>query len=122
MSVLVVDDDPGVLRAHSQIFERAGFEVVAVTNAFDALEAIKTTQFKAIVCDHKMPNLAGGTFFEQLEEFFTNLASRVVFVTGWAEDGEVEPVLRRLGQPVLLKPVEVDELVREVKRVYSRPG
>ena len=122
MSVLVIDDDEGVLKAYTQIFERAGFEVVAVSSAFEAFETIKGTNFRAIVCDHKMPELNGGTFFQQLEELYPNLASRVVFVTGWAGVHEKNGSLGEFGQPVLLKPVEVDELIREVKQVYNRPG
>ena len=122
MSVLVIDDDEGVLEAHRKILEKAGFEVTAVVSAFEAFEAIKNSQFGAILCDHKMPNLDGAVFFEQLEELFPNLASRVVFVTGWSGANDAMSPLRSTGQPVLLKPVDVYELIREVKQAHSRPG
>ena len=120
VKVLIIDDDQLVLRAYQQVLERYGFDVTAFDNAFSAFAEFDKSDFHAIACDHKMPYLDGKTFYEQLEQSFPTLASRVVFVTGWAGEPEVGSFLHQTGQPVLLKPVEAAELIRVVKAMASR--
>src|SRR6185295_640293 len=57
--ILVVDDDRVVLRAVTQILERAGYHVVAIDDAVEALTACKDPSIDAAVLDIKMPNLSG---------------------------------------------------------------
>lgn len=121
MNILVVDDDDVVLRAHERILEAGGFAVTAVDNGFTAFETLDEIEFRAIVCDHKMPYLDGKTLFEQLEEKYPNISARVVFVTGCAGDPRVESFLDKTGQPVLFKPVDAEELIRVVNEMASRP-
>jgi CheY-like chemotaxis protein len=118
--VLVVDDDNAVRDAFVRTLRHAGFEVTAVENGVNALLEIAKRDFDAVVCDYKMPELGGLGFYEQLEEQFPALASRVVFATAYAEDPKIRKFLDLTGQPVLAKPVETQNLVAEVQRLIAR--
>lgn len=115
MSVLIVEDDDAVRRAHAKILERAGLEVVAVQDAITAFEQLSDREFAAILCDINMPTLTGSSFFEQLEERFPQAAGRVVFVTGLAEDPDTREFLEGTGQPFFGKPAEPEALIAAVK-------
>ena len=68
MSILVVEDDPSVLRSHARLLERDGFTVLSAVNGIEAFDHIQTAEVDAILCDVDMPTLDGTGFFEQLEE------------------------------------------------------
>ena len=115
--VLIVDDDEGILRAHSKLLERAGFTVSSVDNGIAAFEALQTTQFSVILCDIQMPGLSGMSFFEQLEEQSPQMASRVVCVSGFVDQRDTHEFLVRTGQPFLSKPSTREALVDAVRKL-----
>ena len=120
LPVLIVDDDVGIRRVHSKLLEREGFTVSAVGDALAAFEALQTTQFGVILCDIQMPGLSGTSFFEQLEERLPQMASRVVFVSGYIDQHETHEFLVRTGQPFLSKPASADQMVDIVGQMIER--
>ncbi len=120
MDVLIVEDDADVRRSHSKILERAGFMVTGVDNGLAAFAELQQRTFHTIVCDIKMPFLDGKSFYQQLEETLPTMASRVVFVTGWAGDESTRRFLEETGQPFLRKAVEVAELVNAVQEIAEK--
>ncbi len=122
MHILVVEDDHSVLRSHTRLIEQAGFTVIAAADGLEAFEHLLCTPMQAILCDIAMPRLNGTGFFEHLEELQPEMASRVVFVTGHADEPETRRFLEQTGQPFLGKPTEDDELVAAVRRIVERRG
>ncbi len=118
-AVLVVEDDAGQRDALSRMFELEGLKAVAVTNGLEALEAVRSRDFLAIVCDVRMPETSGFGFFDQLEETYPHLASRVIFVSAYAGDPEIQDYIRRTGQPFIGKPYDVHELIATVRKVME---
>ena len=117
MNVLLVEDDPAVSRVFTSVLERAGFAVTSVANAVDALAAIGKSPFHAIVCDLILPRAEGTTFYDDLRSAFPDMAERVLFVTGWANEPKSRNLLEHTGRPFLAKPVEAAELVAAVRRI-----
>ncbi len=105
-----------------RLLEQGGFEVLAAVNGMEAFEHLRTENVDAILCDVDMPTLNGTGFFEQLEELQPGMASRVVFVTGHADEPETRRVLEQTGQPVPGQPTQDDELVAAVRRIVERRG
>ncbi len=122
MDVLIVDDDTNVRRAYTKILEREGFMVTAVDSGLAAFTELQQKTFRAIVCDIQMPFLGGESFYQQLEQAFPPMASRVVFATAWAGEENTRRFLEETGQPFLGKPVELAELVDAVRSIVERPA
>ena len=57
--IVLVDDDPLVIRALTRLFARAGLPVWATTEPGKALERIERAPPLAIVADHHMPGITG---------------------------------------------------------------
>lgn len=119
--VLVLEDEPAQRDALARLFGISGLEVRGVSNGLEAFEALRAKDYLAIVCDIRMPELSGPTFFDQLEEIFPHLTRRVVFVSAYADEPEIRAFLVRTGQPFLRKPYDVNELVDLVRAVMKRP-
>ncbi|MBI4501389.1 MAG: response regulator [Gemmatimonadetes bacterium] len=118
--ILIVDDDQAVRDAFTRTLRHAGFTVTPAENGVAALQLLSQRGFDAIVSDYRMPELGGQGFYEQLEERFPALASRVVFVTAYADDPKIRTFLDQTGQPVLGKPVETRDLVDAVRQLSVR--
>ncbi len=120
MKALLIDDDPGIRESFSRILERDGFAVTTVGGAVAAFAELKLHCFQAIVCDVILPVADGTSFFEELQEEYPEMASRVVFVTGWVQDEKIKGLLEYTGRPFLQKPVDFHELVRVVRETVDR--
>jgi len=67
MSILYVDDDPGLLEVGRIFLERSGpFAVETVTSAPAALDLLRTGEFDAVISDYMMPEMDGITFLKKV--------------------------------------------------------
>jgi len=57
--ILVVDDDPLVLKAFEILLEQDGYIVIAVKDGFSAIQAIQQNNLAVIICDLALPGLSG---------------------------------------------------------------
>src|SRR5580693_7063640 len=101
--VLLVDDDPQVLRVHERALTRAGFVVVTASDGFEAVERMKGGDFDTILSDIAMPRMDGITLLRAVRE--TNLDLPIVLLTGeprveTAIDAIQHGALRYLVKPV----------------------
>ena len=59
VNVLVVDDEPALLKALEALLKRAGHSVVALDNPITALQRLAAEDFDVALFDIKMPQLSG---------------------------------------------------------------
>jgi CheY-like chemotaxis protein len=118
--VLVVDDDPAVLRAFRRVLQ-GDHEIVTARDGSEALRIVLGgARVDAIICDIGMPKLDGPAFFSELFELRPQLMPRVVFCTGGIPNEKTQRFLERLQAPLLFKPVAAADLQRAVDLVRSR--
>lgn len=120
-SVLVIEDEPPQREVLLQSLSAAGLTVTTVSNGLEAFEALRTQDYRAILCDLRMPGQSGFAFYDQLEEIFPHLAGRVVFMSALHIDPEIREYLDRTGQPFIQKPYNLKELVATVTRMIEKP-
>ena len=67
--VLIVDDEPAILKALELSLKIAGFETVKATNGEEGLQAFKEDPHIAVVMtDTQMPKMSGTTMAEKIKE------------------------------------------------------
>ena len=116
--VLVVDDDPMVLRSLTRFLAR-DFDVAAARNGREALDLVRAgATFDALLCDLMMPELSGIELHELLERDDPELARRTIFLTGGTFSARAQAFLEAVGRPHLEKPVDVKR-VRELLLAVS---
>lgn len=72
--VLLVDDEPALLDVEGQILEKKfGFSVKSVLSGEEALEALKSSTFDAIISDYSMPGMDGLTLLQKIRELDKHL-------------------------------------------------
>jgi EAL domain-containing protein (putative c-di-GMP-specific phosphodiesterase class I)/ActR/RegA family two-component response regulator len=78
--VLVVDDDPDLLRIYISILTAAGHDVVSASNGEAAIEQFKLGQAEVIVSDVAMPGGGGVQLLQAIREH--DLDVPVILITG----------------------------------------
>ena len=118
ITVLVVDDEPGIAALCKRVLSRAGYDVVALTDPRAAIDHIQHHKLDLLVVDIRMPEVDGFDVISRAQMVQPDIA--VLVMTGF---GTVETAIRALRQGVdglLLKPFErSDELLSSVRQVLT---
>ncbi len=118
--VLVVDDEAPVRRVLTRMLGRT-HDVVAVKSGEAALAKLReSTQYDVILCDLMMPHMTGMQIHAHLARENTELASRMIFMTGGAFSAQSAEFLAECELPVIEKPLEVDAFTRAVGRLDTQ--
>jgi len=117
--VLVVDDNEDLRLIFTRIFERLNFEVHSVSDGFKAIETLNQTQPDVVILDVNMPGLSGFDVLSHIRGDDQLHDTKVIMVTG---DSMVstDPMTRQ-ADLVLLKPVDIHELMYFAKRLIVDP-
>jgi len=82
LHVLVVDDEPGILRALTRLLQRDGHSVETATDGQAALARLREDAYDVLLCDLRMPTLDGQTFYGLLQRQHPSLCQRLIVLTG----------------------------------------
>ncbi len=116
--VLVVDDEPQILRLLEAILD--GHHVTCAASGREAITQIAASEFDVLLCDLLMPDLTGMDVFEHIAAERPALASRVVFMTGAAFTPRARELIERASNPVLHKPFDADQVLDALGPLLSR--
>ncbi|MEH6443262.1 MAG: sigma 54-interacting transcriptional regulator [Oceanospirillaceae bacterium] len=109
--ILVVDDDPSLLRLLTIRLEAEGYDTHSVATAELALMAVKTSNFDVILSDLRMPGMDGLTMFKQL--LALDKDTPVVLMTAHGTIEDAVSATKKGVMGFLTKPIVHSEL-REV--------
>jgi two-component system cell cycle sensor histidine kinase/response regulator CckA len=121
-TILLVEDEPFVRDMTTQLLERSGYRVTAVSDAARALEEIDAGERPpdALVTDVVMPGTSGIELAELILE--RHPEAGIVLLSGYtAETLDLERLIRQ-GAVFVSKPVSTSELLRAIDRVTRRHG
>lgn len=81
-SILIVDDNAGVLSALERSLADEPYEVFTAISGVDGLEMLNKHQIKVIISDEKMPGMSGSEFLTAAKKIFPD--SIRILLTGYA--------------------------------------
>lgn len=117
--ILVVDDEPGVLRYTQKTLQRFGYKVFVASNGFDAVTLFKkhTDEIDTVLLDVSMPKKNGVETYHELVSIDPKIS--VVFMSGYA--GNHLDDLNRLEsfQGFIAKPFTPLDLIEKLKAIKS---
>jgi len=109
--VLIVDDDPLLRDLVARVVRRDRFcQVGTVANGQEALERLQGLVYDLILCDLRMPEMDGPTFYRRVQAEYPALASRIIFMTVHATREDYATFIRAVGVPLLTKPFAKEDL------------
>jgi len=116
-SILVVDDDPGVLDVVAFTLRREGFDVDEQTDGAAGLEAARAQSYDIVILDVMLPGVSGTDVCRALRA-----ESDVPILMLTARDAEIDRVLGlELGaDDYVTKPFSTAELLSRVRAILRR--
>lgn len=119
LGILVVDDDPGVREMIRLAFAHAGHRVVVAQDGEDAIAIFEhdPSTIDLLVTDVRMPGMRGTVLAARLRERSPNL--RVLFVSGFSDDEDLEAMARFEDSALLHKPFSVRALLNSMQRLTA---
>lgn len=112
--VLVVDDDPDILEALSEILEAEGFEIRRARNGKEALERLEPDPPHLILLDLMMPVMDGWEFAQRMRQKPPSVAGIPLIVL--SADRNVGSKAKDIGAVGhLAKPFELNDLLSMVR-------
>ncbi len=115
--ILVVDDDPDMLRLLSLRLEAAGHAVVAETSAEAALARLEVMRPQLVLSDVRLPGMDGLALFDVIQARYAGLPVILLTAHGSIPDA-VDATLRGVFS-YLTKPFEGKELLAAVSRALA---
>jgi len=119
-SVLVVDDEPLILKVVAQILG-AEHDVTCEPSARAALERFRNGErFDLVLCDLMMPSFTGIDLYDAVVEIDPGQARTMLFLTGGAFTARAEAFLERIANAKIEKPFNQATLLRRVREFLAR--
>ena len=116
--VLVVDDEPSILRLLNEALTQWGYQVTTAANAREAIEALRTGLFDAAITDIRMPDMSGLELLREIKKH--DDAIEVLVMTGYPTIASAVEALKEGAYDYLSKPLILDELRHLMARVTER--
>jgi signal transduction histidine kinase len=119
--LLVVDDDIDNLEATKYVLEDLGQDADLAASGEEALGLVADGhRYDLVLCDVGMPGMNGWQVAEQLKKLAPD--TRVVLVTGWAQEIAPDDPKRRGVDGILGKPLDLAHLRRALNAWLRAPG
>lgn len=118
--ILVVDDDPALLRLVNDRLDHAGFEVITAGSGQIAMDLIEKYGLPHLaIVDIMMPGMSGFEFCKKIQHY-SDLP--IILLTAIDQEDTVIHGLEHFAEDYVTKPFSPRELVARVRRVLRRIG
>lgn len=118
--ILVVDDDPGLLRLLTIRLRSQNYVVEPVDSPSKALAAVSRFRPDLVVTDLRMPEMDGIALLRELQRRWPSL--NVIMLTAHGTIPDAVKATQSGAFSFLTKPVEKDQLLEEVQRALRTSG
>jgi len=117
--VLIVDDDPDVLRLICLSLKIEGFETIEVTDALQAHLLIEQENPDLIVLDIMMPYISGWEFLKVLRSNPETASIPVVILSAKAQQADMAYGNTLGATTYVTKPFSPEELAETIKKILE---
>ena len=115
-TILIVDDNPVNLKLIRVLLKGEGYDVRTATDAYDALEVLRTFTPRLILMDIQLPGIDGLTLTRQLKANPLHQHISVVALTAYAMKGDEEKALEAGCAGYITKPIDTRALCGVITR------
>jgi CRP/FNR family transcriptional regulator len=107
--ILIVDDDPDILKLLYLTLQKRGYYVVTVGRGIDAIKEVEKNKFNIILLDLKMPGLDGMDTYRRIRLLDSEVT--VIIMTGYHDEDVLRQALKEGVFSVALKPLDIAKMV-----------
>jgi DNA-binding response OmpR family regulator len=115
--ILIVDDDPNILKLIGVILQEEGFSIVTASDGVEAVTKLETIKVNLVILDVMMPNMNGWELCKELRKYYD---IPILMLTVNGETDEKVKGFQVGTDDYLVKPFDRRELVARVYALLKR--
>lgn len=119
-TILYVEDNPDNRLLVKRILLSEDYALLEATDAMDALNVLRTARPDLILMDINMPDMDGYTLTAKIKSLPGFERVPILAVTANVMRGDREKTLQAGCDGYIQKPLDIEQLTREVERFISR--
>jgi len=112
--LLVVDDDPSLLRLLVLRLEAEHYQVVTAANGQEALHRLRAGEIDLVISDLRMDTMGGMELFEQVQHYYPGLP--VIILTAQGSISEAVAATQQGVFGFLTKPIDKVALLSQIRK------
>lgn len=118
-TILLVEDDPAVLKLSQEIFERLGYQVIGASSPLDAIDKAKKyiSEITLLVTDIIMPQMNGHDLAQRLQELKPEL--KCLYMSGYTAGVISHRGVLDEGSNFIQKPFSIEDLAVKVRQMLD---
>ena len=118
--ILLIDDEEHFVATMAKRLERRKFTVFKALGGSEGLAVLQGNNVDVVVLDVNMPGMDGVQVLREIKMRFPKV--EVIMLTGHADMESAISGMAMGAFDYLMKPAELDDLVRKIQDAYSRKG
>lgn len=118
--ILVVDDDPDILKLTEKVLTQAGHTVATAADAMKAMSYLDSVGFDLLISDANMPHYTGFDLIQTIKKNvkFKNLS--IAMLTGLRERKDLDKALKAGVDDYIVKPLDPLLLLQKIEALLIR--
>lgn len=118
-SILVVDDEPNIVKISTKVLQNYGYDVTGVTDSVEALHLFEESpeKYSLVVSDYSMPDLTGVALAGELRKIRPEIP--IILCTGYSSEVDSSNARDAGFNEFLLKPVDYDTLLKSIRSILD---
>ena len=116
--ILIVEDDPVLLKMYTEKFNFEGFKVLNAKDGEEALRISESEIMNIVLLDIMLPRMSGTDYLEKLRQMPEGKDTPVVALTNLAEEAEKQRALKLGVKEYLVKAMQTPEQVVQTVKKY----
>ncbi len=116
--ILIVDDDPIVLKSLGKMLEMNGYAVTCASDGRTALEIIERNGQDIILSDINMPEMNGFELLEMVKE--KSPTSAFIIITGYGTIEDAVNAMKMGAYDFVTKPINDEEILTQIRRFFQQ--
>ncbi|HEU4344276.1 MAG TPA: response regulator [Candidatus Binatia bacterium] len=117
--ILVVDDDPFMIELETALLEEAGYEVVALDSAEEALAKIQNLEPDCVITDLVMPGVAGMQLLKNIKDDPSLSELKVIVLSSKSFEFDKRQAMQFGADRFIIKPIDAESFAKSVRTVLE---
>jgi DNA-binding response OmpR family regulator len=117
--ILVIDDEPYILRSLSYLLEREGYQVETANNGVEGLARVRSLRPPLVFLDIMMPNMNGYEVCERVKQDASLADTYVIMLSAKGQQIDRERGLLGGADEYMTKPFSPRDVARRVRAILA---
>ncbi|MBO7249518.1 MAG: sigma-54-dependent Fis family transcriptional regulator, partial [Bacteroidales bacterium] len=118
MKILVVDDERSIRNTLKEILEFEGHEITLASDGAEGVEKAQASQYDAIFCDIKMPNMDGKELLDKLVQ--GGCESTIIMMSGHGDIDTAVDCIKKGAYDFIQKPLDLNRILITLKNATDK--